>query len=144
MKERSRIWTLMARKLSGEATPDELIELERLQQQHPEMTYSLQLLADLYRSHPPADETESEAEQAYSRHLTRMALRDITPAETNAPETNAAAKYAPKSQRLNFAQTRDLVANYLTTTVRSLRRNKGFTTINISGLAIGLASAIVL
>jgi len=165
----------MARKLSGEATPDELIELERIQQQHPEMTYSLQLLADLYRSHPSADETEAEAEQAFNRHLTRMALRDITPAEapnaaetnvpggnapetsaaktsaaktssakTNAPDTKAPAKYIPQSQRLNLAQTRDLVANYLTTTVRSLRRNKGFTTINISGLAIGLASAIVL
>ena len=135
----------MARKLSGEATPDELIELERLQQQHPEMTYSLQLLADLYKSRPPADETEAEAEQAFSRHLTRMALRDIPPAETS-----SAAAAPPQSgrrdptQTKSPSQTRDLVANYLTTTVRSLRRNKGFTTINISGLAIGLASAIVL
>lgn len=154
MKERSRIWTLMARKLSGEATPDELAELERLQQQHPEMTYSLQLLADLYRSHPPADEIEAEAEQAFSRHLTRMALRDITPAETHAPEANAPEANAAETNTLNPAQiqnpnqgksqTRDLIANNLTTTVRSLRRNKGFTTINISGLAIGLASAIVL
>ena len=171
----------MARKLSGEATPDELTELERLQQQHPEMTYSLHLTADLYKSHPPTDEIEAEAEQAFSRHLTRMALRNITPAETHAPEANAPITLPPpairpasgrlgwrigwltstiqKSQRGNprdrrgrpdpaqirsAAQTRDLIANYLTTTVRSLRRNKGFTTINISGLAIGLASAIVL
>ena len=63
MTERSRIWTLMARKLSGEATPDELTELERLQQQHPEITYSLQLIEDLYRSRPPLEETKTEAEK---------------------------------------------------------------------------------
>jgi putative ABC transport system permease protein len=125
---------LMGRKLSGEATPEEISELEHLQQLHPEMTYSLQLLTDLYKSHPPTDETaaETEADKAFNRHLTRMALRDIPPAE---PARHATG---------NRIQTRDLIANYFITTIRSLRRNKGFTAINISGLAIGLASAIVL
>jgi ABC-type antimicrobial peptide transport system permease subunit len=139
----------MARKLSGEAMPDELTELERLQQQYPEITYSLQLLADLYKSRPPADETEAEAEQAYNRHLTRMALRDIPPATTSTYASGAAQSppspvIPPLQGHRSLAQTRDLVGNYLLTTIRSLRRNKGFTTINISGLAIGLASAIVL
>jgi putative ABC transport system permease protein len=127
----------MTRKLSGEATPAEIAELEHLQQQHPEMTYSLQLLTDLWKNHPPTD-TNAEAEAAFSRHLTRMALRDIPPAETTTTPIQ------PKKENPSLALTRDLVANYLATTVRSLRRNKGFTTINISGLAIGLASAIVL
>src|SRR5579859_7283547 len=138
MKERSRIWILMARKLSGEATPDEIVELERLQQQHPEMTYSLQMLTDLWKSHPPSKETgaeKDEPEKAFSRHLTRMTLREVTSPSAHLPT---------QTPRLRLAQTRDLIANYLTTTVRSLRRNKGFTAINISGLAIGLASAIVL
>jgi ABC-type antimicrobial peptide transport system permease subunit len=126
----------MARKLSGEATPGEIAELELLQQQHPEITYSLHLLTDLYQSNPPDDEAAAEAEQAFNRHLTRMALRDIAPVPT-IPEPI-------KEQGVDFGQTLDLVGNYLRTTVRSLRRNKGFTIINISGLAIGLASAIVL
>ena len=129
----------MARKLSGEATPGEIAELERFQQQHPEMTYSLQLLADLYKSHPPSD--DAEADQAFNRHLTRMALRDIPsvdPAETVPPIPNLIGTNS------RFSQARDLLGNYFYTTIRSLRRNKGFTAINISGLAIGLASAIVL
>ncbi|HEY4111915.1 ABC transporter permease [Puia sp.] len=140
MKELSRIWILMARKLSGEAMPEEIAELERFQQQHPELTYSLQMTADLWKSQHPAEETAAEADQAFSRHLTRMALRDIQSTEPG-PE---AVSPPIRREKFNLAQTRDLVANYLTTTVRSLRRNKGFTTINISGLAIGLASAIVL
>src|ERR1700744_3697761 len=87
MKERSRIWILMARKLSGEATPEEIAELERFQQQHPEMTYSLQVLTDLWKSHPTGDDTEAESDQAFNRHLTRMALRDPPPAEPTSTAT---------------------------------------------------------
>src|SRR5579859_4133694 len=139
MKGQDRIWILMARKLSGEATAEEIAELERFQQQHPEMTYSLQMIADLWRSQNPTD--DAEADQAFNRHLTRMALRDIQPAEP-APNTpanprgpGATAGAAPTNaatSRASFAQTRDLVANYFNTTLRSLRRNKGFTAINIS------------
>src|SRR5258708_31695768 len=75
MKEKDRIWHLMARKLSGEATEEEIKELELLQQQHPEMTYSFQLLSDLWRSQSEKDQTETE--DAFSRHLTRMALKDL-------------------------------------------------------------------
>ena len=180
----------MGRKLSGEATPAEIAELERLQQQHPGMTYSLQLLTDLWKSHPPTDgsSAETEAAEAFHRHLRRMALRDITP-ESATPCTNTPGESGPvlgclartssklrsllllvpilryaripgwltptiqnaqpdnpqrRRGRPDPALLRDLIANYLTTTIRGLRRNKGFTTINISGLAIGLASAIVL
>jgi ABC-type antimicrobial peptide transport system permease subunit len=138
MKELARLYLLMGRKLSGEATPNEIAELERLQQQHPETTYSLQMLTDLWKSQHPAE--EAEAEQAFNRHLTRMALRDIQPVETPAN----AASGLPIKKNSSFGQTRDLIINYFLTIVRSLHRNKGFATINISGLAIGLASAIVL
>src|ERR1700761_3023735 len=81
MKEADRIWFLMARKLSGEATPEELAELARFQQEHPDQTYSLQVLADLWhaqqREASVAREAK-EAEDAFQRHLTRMALRDVT------------------------------------------------------------------
>lgn len=146
MKEKDRIWILMARKLTGEATPEEIAELERFQQQHPESTYSLQVLADLWRSRRLPE--ESGAESAFNRHLTRMALRDLRdiqrdrqPSGGDGPAARAAAAITRAGP---FAQTRDLVDNYFKIAWRSLLRNKGFTAINISGLAIGLASAIVL
>jgi len=136
MQDKDRIWLLMSRKLTGEATSEEMAELERFQQKNPGMTYSLQVLADLWRSKPPADDTE--ADEAFSRHLTRMALRDIRQPTDLQIQTPPSAKAGP------IARTRDLIENYYKIAWRSLLRNKGFTAINISGLAIGLASAIVL
>jgi putative ABC transport system permease protein len=159
MKEQDRIWILMARKLSGEATPEELAELTRFQQQHPEITYSLQVLSDLWHT----QQKEPSEEAAYQRHLTRMALRDVagpatgTAGTTSTTETRAAAGTttptgtetraatgAPTRSHSPFRASLDLILNYFKTARRSLYRNKGFSLINISGLSIGLASAIVL
>ena len=155
MKEQERIWILMARKLAGEATPEELTELARFQQEHPDMTYSLQVLADLWRSQNNTDQ-QQDAGEAFSRHLTRMALRDATrpespegsespelpdqPADTpiKAPAFDNPRLHSPRRASL------DLLVNYFKIARRSLYRNKAFSVINISGLAIGLASAIVL
>ena len=141
MTEKDRIWLLMARKLTCEATPDEIAELERFQQQHPETTYSLQVLTDLWRSQNPSDPPDADA--AFNRHLTRMALRDL---QHTHPETAPANPTPPLTTGKAglVAHTRDLIDNYFKIARRSLLRNKGFTAINISGLAIGLASAIVL
>ena len=135
MKEHDRIWILLARKLSGEATPEEIAELARFQQEHPEMTYSLQVLSDLWQSQT---REESGTADAFQRHLTRMALRDLSqPGQTSSV---AGTPLHHSKSRL----TRDLFCNYFKTAWRSLSRNRGFSAINISGLAIGLASAIVL
>jgi ABC-type antimicrobial peptide transport system permease subunit len=145
MKEKDRIWHLMARKLSGEATEEEIKELELLQQQHPEMTYSLQLLSDLWRTKTEKEETETE--DAFSRHLTRMSINDLVRTTADAvPVANAIIEPAQSRQNLASRITHnvDLLDNYFKIAWRSLRRNKGFSAINISGLAIGLASAIVL
>jgi len=148
MKDKDRIWHLMARKFSGEATEEELKELESWQQEHPEMTYSLQMLADLWKARPQKE--ENEAEDAFGRHLTRMALKSLgRPAGTErAGGAGNPAEVSPLQPARGFkaqlTHQLDLLDNYFKIAWRSLRRNKGFSAINISGLAIGLASAIVL
>ena len=159
MKDDDRIWILMSRKLSGEATPEELAELARFQQQHPEMTYSLQVLSDLWYSQQKETSAggakdATEAEEAFQRHLTRMALRDVTQgASGQTAAASAQSAMASAQSDLSAANARhhsrfraslDLFLNYFKIARRSLYRNKGFSAINISGLAIGLASAIVL
>lgn len=57
-----RIWTLMARKLSGEASAEELQELEQLLWQHPEGNYSMEVMQDLWKSKPAADRQYAENE----------------------------------------------------------------------------------
>lgn len=56
------IWNLMARKLSGEASAAELVELEQLLRNQPEENYSLEVMQDLWKSQPVIDRQHSENE----------------------------------------------------------------------------------
>lgn len=66
---KNKIWELTAKKLSGEATPDELSELESLLKSNADMHYPMQTVADLW--HHATPDTE-DAHQAFSRHSDRM------------------------------------------------------------------------
>lgn len=55
------LWHLMARKLSGEATADELLELNDLLQQNPYVTYSKEILHDLWQNNPTPDSLYAES-----------------------------------------------------------------------------------
>ena len=39
--DNERIWTLIAKKIAGEATAEDILELYELLQEHPEVHYSL-------------------------------------------------------------------------------------------------------
>ncbi len=78
-------WNLIAKKLAGEATPDELEELETLLRNNPELYYPLQTIADLWKNNP--SKGKAMAEKAFSTHLDRMEnLRiDFSPAVSPLP-----------------------------------------------------------
>jgi transmembrane sensor len=63
-------WNLIAKKLAGEATPEELKELETLLRNNPELYYPLQTIADLWKHTSPKE--KALAERAFSTHLDRM------------------------------------------------------------------------
>lgn len=65
-----RIWILLARKLSGEASPQELRELEELLRLHPDGHFSTDLVSILWNQSQTTNELELES--AYHRHLERM------------------------------------------------------------------------
>lgn len=65
-----KFWVLFSKKLSGEASADELTELQDLVQQHPEWQYSIQNLEDLWKQKPANDYMQEE--DAYLLHLHRM------------------------------------------------------------------------
>lgn len=68
--EQDNIWSLLAKKLSGEATASELTELEQLLRTNPELHYSVQPLMDLWQSVTPPDNTAGR--EAFERHIRRM------------------------------------------------------------------------
>jgi len=64
------IWNLIAKKLSGEASEEELRELEALLRNNPELHYPTQTIADLWNSNQGHDQEEAGA--AFDRHISRM------------------------------------------------------------------------
>lgn len=64
------IWELLSKKLSGEATAEELAELETLLRQDPETHYAAQHLSDLWQQESAAP--LHQREQAFADHLDRM------------------------------------------------------------------------
>lgn len=68
-------WLLLSKKLSGEASNDELIELEKIINEHPEWQYAIQNLTDLWKQKPEID--TSNEEDAYMLHLNRMSEKNI-------------------------------------------------------------------
>jgi len=69
-KDNKDAWHLIAKMLTGEATPQEHRELEQLLKDNPELHYPMQTISDLWKSSREPD--KAAAESAYSRHLERI------------------------------------------------------------------------
>jgi transmembrane sensor len=69
-------WILLSKKLSGEASPTELKDLEKLILEHPEWQYAIQNLEDLWKHQAPTE--EFQAEDAYMLHLQRIHEMNIS------------------------------------------------------------------
>src|SRR5580700_3460424 len=64
------VWSLLVKRLSGEATSSELTELEELLRAHPELHYSVQPIMDLWQADNQPDKTRGQ--EAFLRHIRRM------------------------------------------------------------------------
>lgn len=90
-----QFWVLLSKKIAGEASEQELAELEQLMQQHPEWQYAAQNLSDIWSRSRKHKETDTSSEEdAYLLHIQRMKEKEVLfddnvlyayPAEENAP-----------------------------------------------------------
>jgi transmembrane sensor len=70
--EQDYIWNLIAKKLAREASPEELMEIERQLRKYPELHYPMQTVVDLWEQEQHASSHNREAGDAFSRHIERM------------------------------------------------------------------------
>lgn len=68
--EQDHIWNLIAKKLAGEASEEELQELGKQLRSNPGLHYSMQTIVDLWQSNKHAD--NETAIDAYRMHIERM------------------------------------------------------------------------
>jgi transmembrane sensor len=71
------IWNLMAKKLSGEASAEDLFELQSLLKAKPELHYSMQTIIDLWQPEQNFCTDEKETHDAFNRHVERMELLNV-------------------------------------------------------------------
>lgn len=90
MNEKDRIWCLISKKLSNEASAEELTELEDLLRSHPEMHYALQNITDLWNLPQHA---APEAEEAFDRHVAKLQAAGI---EWNSGEAETVVETPPR------------------------------------------------
>jgi ferric-dicitrate binding protein FerR (iron transport regulator) len=66
---KDRTWFLIGKKLAGEASAEELNELEGLLRSDPDMHYALQNITDLWNLPTPAN---NDVDDTFNRHISRM------------------------------------------------------------------------
>lgn len=94
-----RIWYIVGKKLSGEASTDELGELEKLLRDHPDLHYSIQNITDLWRLKKKPDQTEALA--ALQKYLLRLGETGVQiPLHPESTYPATAEKGSIKSARL--------------------------------------------
>src|SRR4051812_25748561 len=118
-----RFWNLLAKKISGEATVEEIQELEDLMRLHPECHYAAQHIHDIWglsiRDNPAA------AEDAYLRHLNRMKKIGIAPPIQEDERINLIPHHPNKNKRkVLFASLVSLMGIALVLFMIPARRNQ--------------------
>ena len=95
-----RFWNLLAKKLSGEATEEEISELTQLLKENPDLSFAAQNLADLWKIKPV--ENNTAAEDAFQKLFGAM---DDKPAENQVTDSLAFDLQPPSKKKwwLSFA-----------------------------------------
>ncbi|HEX2845560.1 MAG TPA: ABC transporter permease [Chitinophagaceae bacterium] len=143
MDKQDRIWQLYARKMANEASEEELRELADLIRDDPSMDMQLQLLTEFWNSSPPIRSTEND--EAFNRIIMQAEEPENTPlrafkpvVKAKTPETKP--RVTPRLRSFN----KGILHNYAAVAWRNLVRNRSFSIINITGLALGMVSAVVI
>lgn len=132
----NRIWNLVGKKLSGDATQDELEELDRMLQSDPDSIFYVGEISKWWKLTERIGAGESE--KAFELHLQQMEQKKL-PASPNQREIKQNVFEKLVSHLINLFQYRLMIRNYLNAAWRNFQRQKLITFINVSGLSIGIA-----
>ncbi|GAA3978009.1 ABC transporter permease [Mucilaginibacter dorajii] len=141
MDTQDHILTLAVKKITGEATAEEIQELDALLKENPDAIHVLQLLFAEWS----ADEQISRAD---AHRLLAKIMARIGYAETRRNQyigiSNSQWQKPKPTLTTRFKTNITMIRTYIKLAYRNLIKDKAYSIINISGLAIGLASSILI
>lgn len=147
--DNERIWTLIAKKLAGEATAEDIPELYDLLKVNPEVHYSLEIFDELWQQNQFA---KDRPVAAYARLLKKMEQQGLEfpagkrlPLQQRIHATRPSLKTSAKKRLwATLISTGHAIRNNFKASCRNLFRNKGYSLVNIASLAIGIAASILI
>ncbi|HLG40858.1 MAG TPA: ABC transporter permease, partial [Chitinophagaceae bacterium] len=138
MKNENRLWILFARKLAGEATADEIRELEQLLNERPDLLHSAEVITNWWKVNELSEKTHIDDAAQVKRIFHRIKREN----QQSFDET--LRKKGKETSLFNFLKENLMIQNYFKIAWRNLVRNKAFSLVNITGLAIGMAGATLI
>ncbi len=101
----NRYWNLLAKKLSGEAIPEEILELETLIKANPHWVHPAEIIEDFWT--PSNTETNAyDAELAFELHLNHLKNKGVDLSDLQSP--SLLPDYHPRPKRKNILFTLSL------------------------------------
>jgi transmembrane sensor len=94
----NQFWNLLAKKIAGEASAQEIQELEDVMRFHPEYHYAAQHIQDIWGLNSKVD--PQAAEESFLRHLNRMKKMGIGPVMVEDEKINLAATYPNRNRKI--------------------------------------------
>ncbi|MGZ3874225.1 MAG: ABC transporter permease [Mucilaginibacter sp.] len=147
------IWYLVEKFISGAASEWELGELEYLLGTNPEIFSTVKEFLETYRDPEPLVTTKDIETLLKNSHLINSQLSFLSGSNSHIPAGNiigVESKFFPPVERKSpgifagFIKELSMCRQFFKTAVRNIQHNKGLSFINISGLAIGIASAALM
>ncbi|MCC6286910.1 MAG: FecR domain-containing protein [Chitinophagaceae bacterium] len=124
-----KFWLLLSAKLSGEATPEEIDALEEIIKQHPELSWQVQLMSQMWKHEPEANAPDD----FFDRHLQRLSIHPDTRSPVSDEATfNPTTPYAHEEEQKKTGTYRWLlmlsgIAATLITVFFFFYKNESFT-----------------
>lgn len=150
MNMEDHIWHLVIKKLTHEASEQELQELDELLKENPEINGSVKLMLKWWQ--PETDHTEEE----HSYFLFKKILSRIKEVEAKSPitklhkETETGSrepgfkKKVPSDPINYFVSHITMIKNYLKIAVRQLLKQKMYAAIKVGGFALSIAACLLI
>lgn len=82
----NRFWNLLAKNLSGDAQPGEVVELQQLCKEHPEWVYAASHVESLWKLQPKENDG-TDADNAFALHLERQSENGLDLTHMDVPTT---------------------------------------------------------
>lgn len=140
MKLKGRILELAVKKLAREATVEELRELDDLLNKDPDASAVLRLLLAKWTTNEQVSKEDTD------RNFAKLMGRIKAVESHQIPQTAASNyKWQPKRKLItHFKNGITMLQTYFKLACRNIVKDKAYSLINITGLAIGLASSILI